>query len=260
MNIATSTIIIFLFIIPGITFRRFYYTEEFSKQYFKQNLFELFTSSIVPSLLIHVFLLTIISWFSYYQLDIRLIGQLLTAKGYPSEAFDNIDLYLKEIIAYQLIAIMTGVLGGYFLQKLVRRGDYDSKFKTLRYRNHWHYIFTGEFFNFPRASFDLLNDSIEAIDFVYVDALVNTSDGSYLYDGILVDYELSHDGGLDNISIKEVQRRKLSDDQKKDYYVIPGHIMIIPYSTIININFSFYKLEEVLDDHEEQTLRPILVS
>ena len=75
-----------------------------------------------------------------------------------------------------------------------------------------------------------------------------------LYDGILVDYELSNQGGLETISITNAQRRKLADDSgitkkgtKKDnsskYYPISGHILILKYVEIKNLNFTYFTLE-----------------
>lgn len=88
---------------------------------------------------------------------------------------------------------------------------------------------------------------------MFVDALMETNDGTFLYDGILVDYELSRDGGLDSISLTEAQRRKLADDrghreegnqdENDPYYSIEGHILVLKYSEIKNLNLSYYVLE-----------------
>lgn len=37
----------------------------------------------------------------------------------------------------------------------------------------------------------------------------------------------------------------LNDDSDKNYYEIPGHILIIPYESIINLNFSYYRFKEL---------------
>jgi hypothetical protein len=258
MNIALSSIIIFLLLLPGIVFRRFYFTEEFSKQYFKQNFFELFVSSIIPSILIH-FTLSFVASFIGYQVDLEVLGQLLTSRDYPEEAFKNIQNNISEISTYYLISLILGTLCGYTSKKVIRNFNFDSRKKIFRFKNSWHYIFSGEFFNFPRASFDLIEDSFETIDFVYIDALVESSEGTIIYDGILVDYELSSDGGLDNLTLKDVQRRMMKDDIDKKYYEIPGHIMVLPFETIINLNFSYYKLTEIERNENLIEITPVLV-
>lgn len=76
-----------------------------------------------------------------------------------------------------------------------------------------------------------------------------------LYDGILVDYELSYDGGLDTVTLAEAHRRKLSDDPnsldtklKDPYYKIEGHILLIKYSETKNLNFTYYTLDHNKED------------
>ncbi|MCG8813980.1 hypothetical protein G1K66_12015 [Tenacibaculum finnmarkense] len=258
MNIAVSSIVIFLLLLPGIVFRRFYFTEEFSKQYFKQNFFELFVSSIIPSVFIHFFL-SFGSAIIGNHIDLEILGQLLTYRGYPEEAFKNIQNNINKIATYYIISLIIGIICGYFSKKIIRNFNFDSRKKIFRFKNSWHYIFSGEFFNFPRASFDLIEDSFDIIDFIYIDALVESSEGTIIYDGILVDYELSNNGGLDNITLKNVQRRMMKDDAEKKYYEIPGHIMVIPFETVINLNFSYYKLTEIEGNDNAVEIIPELV-
>ena len=95
---------------------------------------------------------------------------------------------------------------------------------------------------------------------VFIDAILEINGNAYLYDGILVDYELSSDGGLETISITNAQRRKLFDDseiskngKKKDnsskYYPITGHILVLKYAELKNLNFTYYTLD--FDKNEE---------
>jgi hypothetical protein len=64
MNIAFATAIIFILLIPGILFRRFYFSGEFSKQFFKSTAFELFASTSIPSILLHVIWIAGVSRFT----------------------------------------------------------------------------------------------------------------------------------------------------------------------------------------------------
>ncbi len=251
MNIAVSSVLIFIFLLPGIIVRRFYYTEEFSKQYFKQNFFELFLAAIIPSIFLHVFMSCIILIFGFF-IDFKIIGQLLTSRDYPEKAYSNIDEYILQIVVYYILIIIFSAALGYISKKIVRHYKWDSKWKVFRFKNAWHYILTGEFFNFHRAAFDLAEDSIDAIDFVHIDALVDTKDGTVIYDGFFVDYELSQNGGLESISLKDVERRLLLNDSvdtifnhKERHYKIPGHILVIPANNIININITYYKFVQM---------------
>ena len=102
----------------------------------------------------------------------------------------------------------------------------------------------------------LEDDTVEDIEFVYVDALVETKEGTVIYDGVLVDYDLSKDSGLDFITINEAQRRFLKDDPlrgvdgktvnaKDPYYSVPGHLFVIPFNKVLNLNVTFYKFVEL---------------
>jgi hypothetical protein len=277
MNIALSSVIIFILFLPGLIFRRFYYTEEFSKQYFKEGAFEIFVSCFVPSIALHFATIFLVNLFGY-SVDLTIIGQLVTSKDYPKEAFENIQSNYYNISWYHLISILLAVILGYFSKKIVRVAKLDRSFQLFRFKNSWHYIFSGELFDFPRAAYDLERDRVEDIELVYVDVLVECKEGSIIYDGILVDYELSKDGGLDYLVIKESERRFLKDDSAADepedenveganvdineielmddprHYQIPGHILVVPSSKILNFNLSYYKFELLADGTYDVTL------
>lgn len=100
-----------------------------------------------------------------------------------------------------------------------------------------------------------------------------SDDGILIYSGIMVDYELNKNSGLEHITLKQVGRRFLKHDQysKKSkppnpnsenenknidpYYHIPGHVLVIKYAHVLNLNFSYYKL--IRD--EKNNVSPVLV-
>jgi hypothetical protein len=179
----------------------------------------------------------------------------LTTSNQNLAAISNIEYYKFSIMGYNFTMIIFAGIAGNIFKTMVRVRKWDRKYKLFRFKNSWHYILKGEFFDFPKADMKLLNDKVEDIEFIFVDALVEVNDDTILYDGILVDYELSSNGGLDCISIKDVKRRSLSDDCKIDvnggkedniehYYPIDGHILVLKYENIMNLNFSYYKLTE----------------
>jgi len=267
MNIALSTVLIFVFLLPGLAFRRFYYTEEFSKQYFKQSFFGVFLSSFLPSLVLHSVWVSSVRIFDYY-IDFVIIGHLISAKDFHQASYENIQTYLTPIIIYNSSIVLVAILTGLLFKLLIRKFKIDRTLKIFRFQNHWHYIVKGEFFEFRRASFDI-KDNVEDIELFYIDALIDTEEGTILYDGFLVDYELSSEGGLEQISLKIVQRRYLKDDSKTEskqdkYYTIRGHILVIPYDKIINLNFSYYKIVpvETTNDKDEiiQKHKAVLVN
>jgi hypothetical protein len=245
MNIALSSLILFFLLIPGILFRRFYYSEEFSKQYIKESFFAIFFSSFIPSVFFHSLWFLV---FGFYSNLIRLdIFFNLLSPNPSTDSINNVSNSFDWIIWYNASLFITASFLGFILKKSIRKFKFDIKYKFLRYKNTWHYILTGEFFDFPRANINLSADSkVVDIEFVFVDALMVLNGNSYLYDGILVDYELSNDGGLDFITIKNAKRRKIDDDcmiaengDKSDnsssYYPISGHMLVLKYEEIKNL-------------------------
>ena len=264
MSIALSTLVLFFLLIPGILFRRFYYTEEFSGEYFKETLFAVFIATILPSLFFQF------AWFFItkalgYQIDLYVLGDIVSSS--PSrESFENLQDNSTKILIYNISMFSVAGFSGYLLKQIVRSRRLDRKFKFFRFQNSWHYILQGEFFDFPRAEINLKIDTVEDIEFVFVDAVVVISGDPYLYDGILVDYELSKNGGLETISLSNSKRRKLSDDsgmtkagKKKDnnakYYPINGHILILKYDELKNLNFTYLTLDS--NKNEKLFLRQV---
>ncbi|UOY06520.1 hypothetical protein L0P88_21675 [Muricauda sp. SCSIO 64092] len=259
MNIALSTLVLFFFLIPGIVFRRFYYSEEFSREYFRETFFAVFIATILPSLFFQILWFYLVKLFGE-NVDLFVFGDIVSAK--PSRAsFINIEQNAVKILIYNATMFITAGFTGFLTKQIVRNQKWDRTRKFFRFQNSWHYILKGEFFDFPRADITLERDTVEDIEFVFVDAVIEINNASYIYDGILVDYELSQDGGLDTISLTNAQRRNLKDDAEvsdegktkenlSNYYPIDGHILVLKYSEIKNLNFTYYTLEFVLENEE----------
>ena len=204
---------------------------------------------MIPSLIIQIIWFFLVQLFGY-KVDLLIIGNLLSENPQPS-TFENLQNNSLEILVYHLTIFTFSSLTGYYLKYFIRNNKLDRKYKLLRFKNNWHYILSGEFFDFPKSSYDLTKDKPEKIDYIFIDALVQTKEGTIIYEGIFFGYELSDKLGLDTITLREVRRRKLQDDysnKKSKYYHIPGHILVLKYSEIINLNFSYYKLDITQDN------------
>ena len=260
MNIALATITIFAFLLPGIGFRRFYFAEEFSKQYFKEQFSAIIVTAVLPSLIFHTVWYFGSDVFSY-KINLDLLSQLFS-RGSKEDLFQNIEEFASEIAVYHSSLLFISSFSGYLLRKVVRYTQLDRKLKLLRFQNHWHYLINGEFYDFPRSNVKLVKNKVEDIELVYVDALIDTAEGAFLYNGILVDYELSSDGGLEALGLTQVQRRNFTYDKEpadeakrssRRFYPIEGHNLILKYSHIINLNFTYYTLE--FDDQGELSVQ-----
>lgn len=263
MSIALSTLVLFFLLVPGLLFRRFYYSEEFSKEYFKETFFGVFISTILPSLFFHFLWYFIVKIFGQ-KVNLFVLGDIVSQQP-SSFSFQNLQENAINIMLYNLTMFFVAALAGYLLKKIVRREKWDRLYKFFRFQNSWHYILKGEFFDFPRADITLDVDTVEDIELVFIDAVIEINGNSYLYDGILVDYELNGNNGLETVSLTNAQRRKLNDDSiiskkgnKKDnskkYYPIGGHLIVLKYSELKNLNFTYL----TLDNHGD-SLTPRLV-
>jgi len=269
MSIAFSTLILFFFLIPGIIYRRFYYAEEFSKEYFKEQFFGIVISAFIPSLILHAiwyFAVTLIC----QKVDLGIIADLITFNN-KLAVIESIEFNSWKIALYNLSMFFAAGILGHYSKQIVRTNQLDRTYKLLRFKNNWHYILKGEFFDFPRAYYTLINDSVENIEFTWIDAMVEMKGEVFLYDGVLVDYELNSHGGLDTISLKDVKRdilhtdtRNLRKDDSADTgYNIPGHIVVLKYQEVKNLNFTYYKLTEIevdKDGHKVKELKPEIVT
>lgn len=254
MNIALATLTLLIILYPGFLFRRFYYTEEFSKEYFKQSVADHIFSSILPGFFIH-FLGYLLFIKGRNEIDVFTIGTLLSGTSDADKvtrAFKAVYQNSGHIISYFTGVSALGMITGFMSKLIVRNFKLDRKIKLFRFQNEWHYIFSGEILDFPKVS-----GKADDIDCSYVDALVKTDEGTVIYSGLLTDYILTKEGGIDRIYLTSVKRRFLKDDlinglesqtqQKQEntddkrYYYLPGQFFIIPYNMVINLHITYYK-------------------
>ena len=116
---------------------------------------------------------------------------------------------------------------GYFVGGLARwmvtKFSLDLKYNILKVNNEWYYLFSGK----------LTSEKVEAIQ---LDVLVKSDKGTTLYSGILEDYFLNAEGGIDRLYLIEVSR-----DMK---YQMPGDYFVIFGKEVLNMNVTYYRLQE----------------
>jgi hypothetical protein len=248
MDFALTTILLIFLLLPGLLFRRFYYTEEFSKEYFKESIASFFLSTAFPSTVLHIMCWQIVT--QKYNLDINTFSILFSGSDDPTKikiAFSNIYDHLREIICYFIMLAVISAIVGMLAKTVVRRTKLDRRVKLFRFQNEWHYLFSGEILDFPRVQ-----GEASQIDFTFVDALVDTDEGTVIYKGVLQEYILSKDGGVDRIYLTDVKRRFLKDDDDPNRnYTLPGKFFIIPFSKILNLHLTYYAVENTKESLQE---------
>lgn len=257
MEITWGFLLLFsVFIFPGLIIRRLYYFGEFSKQFgYDDPLLKAVAYALIPGLINAIFAFLVSDWF-FGGID---LGQVFDAykdmsdgaHRYGSSVGFSVDEHFKnEVLPFlgllYLQAVMFGMISGQF----VRWTGLDTRFKLFRFKNQWFYLFTGLHRQFSKYR-PYFTDSNRFL-FVKADVLVDMSNGTKLYSGTLVDYEL--DPGncreLSKVVLKDAKRYSKNDEAKVVAKDIPGNLLVVDCTKLVNIN-----LTHVYEDDKERNAR-----
>jgi hypothetical protein len=251
MNIAFGALLIFLLLFPGIILRISYLEGPYSRRIIQSSLVDELILSLVPAFILQFIGYLIIEQLPLfaYGVDEKTFYLLLT--GQQGVDFDQLESGISRFFVYQFTVFILAFGLGKLLRLVVLRQGWDIRYSSLSVFNDWYYLLKGK----------LASDIELPVVAVYADALVETKEGSYLYCGLIKDFFLSKDNGLDRLYFKQVYRRKLDIDLKKDseeeassskwldsrYYEMPGEFFVIPYNQIKNLNIRYLYLVEEAD-------------
>lgn len=252
MEVALGALIVVVLLLPGISFRKGYFSEEFSNQYTIKDFFQLFVNTFIPSIILYLIALPIILIFGYKYNIAIIVGLLSSNDNLFIESVKKIEKLQNEILIFQFIINSISFFIGYKLKNHLIKNSFDSKIEFFRYKNIWHYVLSAKFINFNRSQVSLNVNTVEDVDITYVDALVSVGEKVFIYNGMLVDYQLASEGNLDFLIIKDVQRKQIDKRRFKD---IDGHVVILKYENIINLNLTFIQAE--IDGNGNVTFSPI---
>lgn len=241
LTILSLTYIIFI-IVPGVIFKKFFYQNNPQKAPGVGN----FADRIITSILFGVFFQTItvllftlaLNQIFDYEFDdyykrINNIHQNLVTDSLPKISLKQITFLFLELLLSLVISSICGLIGF----NLIRKFKLDVIFPVLKFDSEWKYLFRDDKRIFDEDS----AQNFRAFDSAQVDLLVKDSTGgSYLYSGILFNYKTNKDGSLENISLLETKRyKKTKESDSTEIKGIPGHIVIVPYSNVLNMNITY---------------------
>ena len=251
MDIAISGIVIICLLLPGISFNKGYYSGEFSRKYLSSDFYSLFVNTLFPSLLIYLIFFPIVYFIFGYTYDVHVfLGIISSNDDLVSQSIEKVDQFIIEIVVFQTIVNLISYFLGKLLHNLILKYSLDTRHHVLRFNNVWHYLISGRFLQYR----DILNiDTVRDIDLTFVDALVNINNQTFIYTGLLIDYQLGKDGTLDLLIITKAQRKLINVDTEEDYKDIRGNYLVLKYSDLININLSFIQIEPSVNDTGEIT-------
>jgi hypothetical protein len=265
MSLIFGSVFLFILISPGLLFRFSYLQGTYAKLNFSVSAVEEIFWAVVPTFFLHIMSVLIIESLTGYAVRLDIVYQLLVGEA---NNFEVIRHSLFQFLVYLTVVIALSILSGSIFRFAIRKLRLDFYLSFLRMGNEWHYLLSGEILNYPKKNTGLtsvkflgkyflaLRRPSKKIQWIQIDALMNSSEGDMIYSGILNEYYLSRDNRLDRIYLSEVYRRKLKADLALDeeeselvqhlddrYYSMPGDLFVIQYQQVLNLNITYYSDE-----------------
>lgn len=245
MDISLGFVVVLtLILFPGLIFRRLYFYGEFSKQFNSgNNILVVIALATIPGIVI----LTSTYWFydSFFtKIDLgEIIDKFKDINSsdfrFEQEKVTDLEVLIREKAApflgfLYLISTLFGLISGRF----IRISRLDTKFKLLRFKNYWFYLFNGQHTGFKKMKH--LKEKNKKHLFTKADILIDSNSETLLYSGILVDYELDNNDSttLSKVMLEKAERYS-SRDGKRVPVQIPGQILVVDCSSIKNINLTY---------------------
>ncbi|MBT1703614.1 hypothetical protein [Chryseosolibacter indicus] len=270
MNLVFGSLFLFILISPGLFFRFSYLQGSYAKLTFKVSAVEEIFWALVPALLFQLAGMWVTENVFNTSVNLDIVYQLITGE---QSNFQIIKASAIPFSIYITVLLIIGVVCGLTTRALVRVLRLDLYLKFLRFGNEWYYLLSGESLNLPikkrnETWYGSIKDYFKSLRkkktiplLIQVDALVNSSEGDMIYSGVLKDFFLSKDNGLDRIYLSNVYRRSfrndlaneennpgfLARDTDERYYTMPGYAIVISYDKIQNLNITYY-LEQNFED------------
>jgi hypothetical protein len=241
VNIALGTLIILFLLSPGFIIRYTFLKGPYSRKNYKPSVTTEIFWAIIPAVFLQLSGLYLLQALGF-AIDFKILYLLLTGSDKIVD-FSLLSANLGGFLFYFLVISFLAAGMGFIARWLVMHWQLDKKLGIFKINNEWYYLFSGR-----------LLDKADEIDFIQVDTLVQTTEGVVIYCGVLNDFYLTSDGGIDRLYLVNVYRRKFADDyivanlepKKLDdrYYNMPGDYLVIFGQTLINLNLTYYKLKE----------------
>ncbi|MDY3521317.1 hypothetical protein PG614_02390 [Riemerella anatipestifer] len=245
INIALNTVVyVMIFMFPGIIFRKFYFTREYSKEFDKGNLFErtlitVLLSVVILSLSAFVFalireilgysLLPHISYDTIRDLHNTVISSNELPNPNLNPDFNNIILdFFKMILGIYFLSMLFGFVA-YFLSssKIIKSSG------IFKYKNYWQDIVNGTYIMPPNDKY--------TFGYAEADVLVDAGGENKLYRGKVANYYLCHNTNhLQTIVLRDAKKyEKDKVNNKTILKDIVGDNFVIEKDRILNINFTY---------------------
>ncbi|MEZ4699782.1 MAG: hypothetical protein R2834_05595 [Rhodothermales bacterium] len=261
MDVAFPALLIFLIVLPGIVCRYGYRKGSWTSPVYLTSISEEIAYGVVLAAALHGVWGWMLSLFGV-AIDLDAVLFFLTgANGDEADRAMRAVTYAPErIFGYFLALNVFAGAVGFGLHEFVRRRRLDLRFRTMRFRNEWYYLFRQE---------DPIMEIIEARGwkwggrelrewlkfyrsiqgYTYVSAVVEQGGIAYIYWGYLHKFYFDKAGALDRIVLTHAKRRRLeqdkpdplvkSPDNDARFYPISGDYLVLRYAHIHTLNVEY---------------------
>lgn len=260
MNLAFPALFVLLLVLPGIILRYRYARGpwRWESPTSITNLSDEIAYSVAFAVGLHVLWVTVAGWLGQ-PADLQSALRLLTGayghnSTYSEPTLRSVSDHYAGVGSYflSLYAFAGGL--GLFAHWAVRCLRLDRRTRFFRFRNEWYYLLSGEVMEFREST-----EPAPAIDGVYLTAVVNHSDGSFLYRGIVRDFTFGRDGQLEKLILTLAHRRRVESDRPAfnappadtgaqhpgdRYTMIEGDFFVLRYGETSTINLDYFALLE----------------
>jgi hypothetical protein len=245
-------VLLAFFVLPGMILRRLYFHNEFSKQFgYNEPLINMVFYSLMPGIVNAIIVLFVVDHF-FFEIDLgkvidsyKLISdkeQVLQTTPGPSIK----EVLYRNVLPFLSFILLSSLLLGVISGRMVRILGLDTRWKVLRYKNYWYYLFSGKNVKMLKYKFLINQNQVniakgEEFLFTNVDVLIGNGSDAALYSGIIVDYELDNSMGqeLSKIVLRNAKRYSSDDSGKRVIKTIPGSLFILDCKNVSNINLTY---------------------
>lgn len=262
MNFALQALVVFFLVLPGVILRSAY-NGKISKKIENYPPFSREAVKIVIiSAILHfnwVFIANHIGIRYGFEIDLQTVLFLLGGNYSNNQIYErtihSITNNDSKIILYFSSLYMGALFFGYISNWSIRKYRLDRKIDFFKFNNEWHYLLSGEILQIPGTLKHPHRSETEDVDLVVVSAAVEVGNITYLYVGIVVDWDLDNSGNLNKLILFETYRRKIDADRKdgeerkpigKDerYYKLEGDYFSLDCKNAKNINVDYLFIKQ----------------
>lgn len=251
-DIAFSTVLaIVVILLPGLTFRRFYYANQFAKEYTKGEWNERVIPVTLWGVIINSVIFLVVGYFSPAS-----IQNILSDFGKLSTLTTSKDTFILWSAGYVASSTAIGAILGYISYKVIRGFRLDIHFPILRYSNQWHYHFYGELTTTQGKE----NTPKGKVLFPWLDVALRTNNENKpnkMVQGVLVNYSLEESTG--NLEYLYLEKAHRYCEQNKDFKRIPGDLFVVPFNNVVDMNIRYERKSNDLKPHRQWYLYSFVI-